>query len=981
MDHVIKIARKEFTGFFSTPVAYIFFGVFLAITLFIFFWVETFFARNIADVRPLFEWMPVLMIFLVAAITMRMWAEERRSGTLEFLLTAPVKSLHLVLGKFSACLALIVLALALTLPLPVTVSLIGPLDWGPVIGGYIAAVFLAAAYIAIGLYASSRALSQIFSLILTVSICGIFYLIGADKLTALFGNEAAELLKLLGSGARFDSITRGMIDVRDLYYYVSLVGVFLALNILALEKVRWAGNPANPNHRNWKWLIGLLAANFIAANLWLAPVSSLRTDMTQGRIYSISDVTRGYLMQLQEPMLIRGYFSAQTHPLLAPLVPRLRDLLKEYALAGDGRLRVEFVDPQEHPELEQEANEKYGIRAVPFQFASKYQSSVVNSYFNILIQYGDQHVVLGFQDLIELKIQGDSDLTVDLRNPEYDLTQAIKKTLYAYQGSGTLFDNIAHPVSFKGYISADDKLPEVLKTFRADLDSVLLDLQQRSDGKLSVEILDPDDGGGALAAQIETDFGLRPMTAGFFETETFWFYMMLEGNSRLFQVPLPENLEKNALEQSILATLKRFSKGFLKTIAVHAPAVDQSMAQFGQPGRQLRYGWLQKTLSEEHDLVSTNLRSGQLPDETDLLVLMAPENLDAKQLFAVDQFLMRGGTVVAATSPFLIELQGSMSAQPYESGLGDWLSYHGITVEQQLVLDAQNAAFPVPVDRRIGGFVLQETRMIDYPYFIDIREKGIDQDSSLASGINQITMTWASPIVLDEQYPESRKIIRLLESSGRSWTSDNPIVKPDFETYPDFGFPSDEQQQSHLLAVIAEGRFESYFKDKASPLAVAALSDNADHDHDHGHDADINEPDADESEETVQPVITRVIDHSPESARIILFASNDFLADDMINLASMGLGTRYTKPVELLENAIDWSLEERELLAIRGRSQFSRTLDPLNQEEQIFWEYLNYGLALTGLLLIGLTRRWMKRQAQLRYAAILNASSASGSIV
>src|SRR5690606_24046082 len=128
---------------------------------------------------------------------MRMWAEERRSGTLEFLLTAPVKSLHLVLGKFCACLGVIVLALALTLPLPVTVSLIGPLDWGPVIGGYIAAIFLAAAYIAIGLYASSRSLNQIFSLILTIGICGIFYLIGADTLTALFGNEAAELLKLL----------------------------------------------------------------------------------------------------------------------------------------------------------------------------------------------------------------------------------------------------------------------------------------------------------------------------------------------------------------------------------------------------------------------------------------------------------------------------------------------------------------------------------------------------------------------------------------------------------------------------------------------------------------------------------------------------------------------------------------------------------------------------------------------------------------
>lgn len=981
MHSILKIARKEFSGFFSTPVAYIFFGVFLAITLFIFFWVETFFSRNIADVRPLFEWMPVLMIFLVAAITMRMWAEERRSGTLEFLLTAPVKSLHLVLGKFSACLMLIVLALVLTLPLPVTVSFIGPLDWGPVIGGYVATIFLAAAYIAIGLYASARSLNQIFSLILTISICGVFYLIGADKLTALFSNETGEILKLLGSGSRFESITRGMIDMRDLYYYVSLIGVFLALNMLALEKLRWAGNPGNVNHRHWRWLTGLLAANFVAANLWLAPVSALRTDLTQGRVYSISDATRGYLMQLQEPMLIRGYFSAQTHPLLAPLVPRLRDLLREYALAGEGRLRVEFVDPQEHPELEQEANEKYSIRAVPFQFASKYQSSVVNSYFNILIQYGDQHIVLGFQDLIDLKIQSESDLSVDLRNPEYDLTQAIKKVLYAYQGSGALFDNIAHPVRFIGYISENDRLPEVLQTFRADLDQILLDLQQRSNGKFSVEMHDPDAEGGELATRLEADYGLRPMSAGFFESETFWFYMMMEGGDRLFQVPLPEDLEKNALEQSILAALKRFSKGFLKTVAVHTPVVDQTMSQFGMQGRQLRFGWLQKTLSEEHNVISTTLKSGQLPDETDLLVLMAPEELDAKQLFAVDQFLMRGGTVVAATSPFLTELQGIMAAQPYDSGLDDWLAHHGITIEKQLVLDEQNAAFPVPVDRRIGGFVLQETRLIDYPYFIDIREKGIDQDSGLAAGVNQITLTWASPIVLDDQSHQQRSITRLLESSDRSWASDNPEVKPDFEVYPDSGFPSGEQQQRHLLAVIAEGRFESYFKDKASPLTADALSGDVNHDHDHDHDHDHNHDhdgsgaDEVDADEAGQPVITRIIDHSPESARIILFASNDFLADDMINLASMGMGTRYTKPVELLENAIDWSLEERDLLTIRGRGQFARTLDPLNQGEQLFWEYLNYGLALSGLLLVGLIRRWVRQRAQLRYAAILNAPS------
>ncbi len=127
------------------------------------------------------------------------------------------------------------------------------------------------------------------------------------------------------------------------------------------------------------------------------------------------------MAQLQEPLLIRGYFSAKTHPLLAPLVPRLRDLLKEYAVAGEGRVRVEFIDPAEEPELEQEAGQKYGIRPVPFQFASKYQSSVVNSYFNVLIQYGDEFETLGFRDLIEIKSRGESDLNVDLRNPSMTL--------------------------------------------------------------------------------------------------------------------------------------------------------------------------------------------------------------------------------------------------------------------------------------------------------------------------------------------------------------------------------------------------------------------------------------------------------------------------------------------------------------------------------------------------------------------------------
>src|SRR6185437_932981 len=184
--------------------------------------------------------------------------------------------------------------------------------------------------------------------------------------------------------SRFASITRGVLDLRDIYYYASITATFLLLNRLALERLRWAGNPPSALHRRWYWAVALLAANVLGANLWLGQVKQARLDLTAGHMYTLSDATRSYLTQLQEPLLIRGYFSAATHPLLAPLVPQLHDLLEEYAVAGGNRVRVEFVDPHDDPKIENEAGSRYGIMPVPFQVAGKYSSTLVNSYFDIL---------------------------------------------------------------------------------------------------------------------------------------------------------------------------------------------------------------------------------------------------------------------------------------------------------------------------------------------------------------------------------------------------------------------------------------------------------------------------------------------------------------------------------------------------------------------------------------------------------------------
>jgi ABC-2 type transport system permease protein len=584
---------------------------------------------------------------------------------------------------------------------------------------------------------------------------------------------------------------------------------------------------------------------------------------------------------------------------------------------------------------------------------------VVNSYFNILIRYGDQHEVLGFRDLIEVKAQSETDLDVELRNPEYDITQSIKKVLYAYQGSGELFDNINHPVVFKGYISAKERLPDFLRTLREELENLLADLAKRSNGKLSYQNQDPDENGGALAKQLESEFGFRPMTASMFDTNGFWFYMTLQGDGRIIQVPLPENFEKAELERGIEAALKRFSRGFLKTVAMHTPSPAPTMPQFGMSGGK-RFDWLRDSLAEEHNIAVAELQSGQVPDETDLLLLVSPDKLDQKQLFAVDQFLMQGGTVVLATSPFDIDSEGALLVKEHESGIEDWLAHHGISLEKTLVLDPQNAAFPIPVNRQVGGFVIRETQLVDYPYFVDIRDSGMALEGGITSGLNQVTLTWPSPLSIDQDKNKARQVTPLLQSTDGAWTSGDLNIQPDFRAHGPLGFPVGGKRSKQLLAVAVEGRFDSFFQDKPSPLAVEEPADEA-------QGQETEEADAQQA----QPVVDRLIKRSPESARIILFASNTFLSDEMLNLATSGLRTRYLKPVELIENAIDWSLEDRGLLAIRGRAHFSRTLEPLDREGQVFWEYLNYAMALVGLFLVWIIRRQINRKTASRYAAIL----------
>jgi ABC-2 type transport system permease protein len=235
-----SVALRELRAYFNSPIAYIFMLAFAGAALFTFFNVNAFFARGQADLRGLFGAIPVLTLLLVPALTMRLWAEEAKQGTLELLLTLPVRDAELVSGKFLASWTLLGLSLLMTLPLAVTVSSLGNLDWGPVAGGYVGALLLGAAYLAVGQFVSALTENQILAFILALVLCMTLYGLGTEMFTGLFSDRTASLLRAVGTGSRFESIARGVIDLRDLVYYASLTLFFLGLSVAALRARRWA---------------------------------------------------------------------------------------------------------------------------------------------------------------------------------------------------------------------------------------------------------------------------------------------------------------------------------------------------------------------------------------------------------------------------------------------------------------------------------------------------------------------------------------------------------------------------------------------------------------------------------------------------------------------------------------------------------------------------------------------------------------------
>jgi ABC-2 type transport system permease protein len=239
MQLFVPLFKREFLGYFRSPVAYVFIVIFLLASVGCTFFIGGFYDGNQAGLDAFFAYLPWLFLVFVPAVGMRLWAEERRSGTIELLFTLPVTMTEAVLAKFAAGWAFLGVALLLTFPLALTVNYLGHPDNGVILAGYLGTYLMAGAYLAVACLTSALTKNQVISFILGVVICFVLVLLGwgvfTDLLAAFLPASAIDLIASVGFMTHFQGISRGLIDTRDLIYFASAILVCLSLNTLVLN--------------------------------------------------------------------------------------------------------------------------------------------------------------------------------------------------------------------------------------------------------------------------------------------------------------------------------------------------------------------------------------------------------------------------------------------------------------------------------------------------------------------------------------------------------------------------------------------------------------------------------------------------------------------------------------------------------------------------------------------------------------------------
>ena len=411
MKNIKAVFRREFKAYFDSPVAYVFLTTFLVLAGFLTFGVAMFFERRQADLTPFFFWHPWVYLLLVPAATMGVWADERRNGTAELLLTLPVTITEVLVGKFLAAWSFVGIGLALTFPVALTAGYLGSPDWGAVFCGYLGSLLLSGAAVAIGVFASTLSRSSVVGFVVSLALVFLLLIIGFDPVigaVAAWGVPTAITDSVASCSllSHFESMRKGVVDFADIGYYFAMMVFMLAAAKTVTDGRRGAS----------KGVVGLVLLGAIAASSVVILANlPLRCDMTAENLYTLSKGSKAVLGQLTEDVTLKYYVSSSSAEMpmaLKTYAQQVGNLLKEYERAGGGRLVVEEYDPKPDSDAEEWA-QRYGVE--PQTGGNPFGQGI---YFGVVAVCGDREETLGV-----LSPRTESTL-------EYDLTRLVTRVAW-----------------------------------------------------------------------------------------------------------------------------------------------------------------------------------------------------------------------------------------------------------------------------------------------------------------------------------------------------------------------------------------------------------------------------------------------------------------------------------------------------------------------------------------------------------------------